>query len=464
MFKPAIALSIVLFCSDLAAQATPPNRPERPEPPARPVIERQAERQLERLERQLDAVNRQLPTAAAKGLQRAEQNISRGLRQADKALAQAGGKRRNVVSLQGDVLLTEIEVEQGWRAIEREWIMLLSDEELALLTAQFPAIMAYRAEQQTLPALGLNLIRLIVPAQLNNYQAIEQLLPDSLTSAVDRNHLYQPQAQPNVANPNDSQAQQVPDRCPHAVRIGVIDSAVEASHPAFLSLTPTLVTKSFINDQLPFSAAHGTAVVSRLVTPPAAAASSGSDLTAIFAAAAFYHTDQHDTGALNAILQALEWLAANNVQVVNMSLTGPDNRVLARAIKQVLASDIAVVAAAGNAGPAAQPLYPAAYPGVIAVTAVDNNNQVYRWANRGDYIDYAAPGVEVSVAQPGNSYASLSGTSMAAPLVTKRLACELAEAAGNLQQALLALQQGSVDLGRPGKDAVFGYGVLKIQP
>ncbi|WP_052749121.1 S8 family serine peptidase [Arsukibacterium ikkense] len=464
MFKSAIALMILLFCRDAVAQAAPPNRPDRPEPPARPVIERQAERQLERLERQLDAIDRHTPAAADAGLQRAQQNIARGLQQADLALAQAGSLRRKVLSRTGEPLFVEVEVEQGWRAIEREWVMLLSAEELSQLTTQFPAVLNYLAEQQSLPTLNLTLLRLVLPEQLNSYQALQQLLPEALALTVDRNHLYQPQAQLAAAAQGGRAMPAMAGSCTYPTRVGVIDSAVDVTHPVFAQLATPVVTKHFINEQLPFSAAHGTAVVSRLLGLPQAAVASASDSMVILAAAAFYQAEQHDAGALIAILQALEWLAANDVQIINMSLTGPANRVLARGVTQTQAAGISLVAAAGNAGPAAEPLYPAAYPAVVAVTAVDNDNQIYRWANRGDYIDFAALGVKVDVAQPANSYASLSGTSMAAPVVTKLLACELAKAAGNLSQALTVLQQSALDLGNPGKDPVFGYGLLKVQP
>jgi subtilisin family serine protease len=77
------------------------------------------------------------------------------------------------------------------------------------------------------------------------------------------------------------------------------------------------------------------------------------------------------------------------------------------------------VAAAGNGGPGASAAYPAAYNDeVIAVTAVDRNQQLYDHANRGDYIDVAAPGVRIWTALPNNKEGALSGTSFAAPFVT----------------------------------------------
>ena len=76
------------------------------------------------------------------------------------------------------------------------------------------------------------------------------------------------------------------------------------------------------------------------------------------------------------------------------------------------------VAAAGNNGPGAEPSYPAAYPGVIAVTAVDQNLNVYRRATQGAYVDLAAPGVNIWTASLKGSGALKTGTSDAVPFVS----------------------------------------------
>ena len=96
------------------------------------------------------------------------------------------------------------------------------------------------------------------------------------------------------------------------------------------------------------------------------------------------------------VAEALDWMAGLRPTVVNTSFAGPDNPVLAAAIAAVLARGVPVVAAAGNGGPEAPPAYPAAYPGVIAATAVDRQMRPYGKANRGDYVAFAAPGVDVA--------------------------------------------------------------------
>jgi len=117
-----------------------------------------------------------------------------------------------------------------------------------------------------------------------------------------------------------------------------------------------------------------------------------------------------------------------------------------------------LVAAVGNEGPAAPPLYPAAYDGVVGVTAVDNTRALYRWANRGQQVTFAARGVDVTVAHPDGGQVTNSGTSLAAPVVTALLACRLLRLSP--EQALQTMIDDAEDLGEPGRDPGFGHGFL----
>ena len=101
------------------------------------------------------------------------------------------------------------------------------------------------------------------------------------------------------------------------------------------------------------------------------------------------------------LLKALEWMKANDVKLINMSFAGPRDELVKDEIEELSSKGITFVAAAGNEGPAAEPAYPAAYPQVIAVTAVTKDLHNYRYANRGDHIDVAAPGVDIWTAVPG---------------------------------------------------------------
>jgi len=159
------------------------------------------------------------------------------------------------------------------------------------------------------------------------------------------------------------------------------------------------------------------------------------------------------------ILRGLDWVLAQDPvpAVVNLSFGGPESEQLARAIRQVQ-QRARVVAAAGNAGRTV-PVYPAAYSGVVAVAAVDARGRRWPRSNSGDFVSIAAPGVDLwTVDGAGNGYYA-SGTSFAAVYVSAALAL-----GSPTQSALSAWLQGHAeDLGPPGRDRMFGFGLLRAQ-
>jgi subtilisin family serine protease len=147
-----------------------------------------------------------------------------------------------------------------------------------------------------------------------------------------------------------------------------------------------------------------------------------------------------------------------------MSLSGPSNALLERALVELAKDGPPVVAAVGNNGPSGEPLYPAAYDTVIGVTATDRDKKIYRYANRGPHVDFAALGVNVKVADAGGGWRIESGTSMASPLIAVVVARTLQS--NDLGTAALIEMLGSSaeDLGHKGFDPVFGYGLITEPP
>jgi subtilisin family serine protease len=113
------------------------------------------------------------------------------------------------------------------------------------------------------------------------------------------------------------------------------------------------------------------------------------------------------------ILKGLDWAVSNNVRIVNMSFAGPRDPSLERALKAAYDKGIVLIAAAGNAGPRAPALFPAADPNVIAVTATDVDDRLFTGANRGNHVAIAAPGVDILVPAPAGEYQVTTGTSVA---------------------------------------------------
>jgi subtilisin family serine protease len=149
--------------------------------------------------------------------------------------------------------------------------------------------------------------------------------------------------------------------------------------------------------------------------------------------------------------------------VINVSLVGPPNRLLDAAVASLTRRGFLVVAAVGNDGPSAPPLYPAAYEGVVGVTGLDARRRALPEAGRGPQVDFAAPGAGLAAASARGGYASVRGTSYAAPFVAALLARRLAQPDPALARgALEALAGEAADLGTKGPDPVFGRGGVAL--
>ena len=243
------------------------------------------------------------------------------------------------------------------------------------------------------------------------------------------------------------------------LRIGIIDSSVDQAHVAFSQ--SSITTRRFVDNETPPDF-HGTAIASIIASndPSALGLAPRAEL---FAAEVFDQTaEQGEFASTVSLIKALNWLVTQEVSVVNISLAGPPNRLLETALARVRERGVLAIAAAGNGGPMAQPMYPAAYPQVVAVTATDERGRAFRLANRGEYVDIAAPGVNIRHAQAGGGYAASSGTSYAVPFVTVA-AARLMQSNSEPSAMLDALYAGTLDIGAPGRDQIYGYGQLQFQ-
>lgn len=165
------------------------------------------------------------------------------------------------------------------------------------------------------------------------------------------------------------------------------------------------------------------------------------------------------SGFISNVVEAVDWAMNNGAQVINFSLgTTFDSKTLESKLNEAAAKGIVLVAAAGNTNGGSL-LFPAAYGSVISVSATDSNDNFASFSSVGAEI--AAPGVSVESTVPGNGYAFWSGTSMASPHVVATVALMLANKQTNIRQNL---QNTAIDLGSPGKDSLFGYGLVHAKP
>jgi subtilisin family serine protease len=165
-------------------------------------------------------------------------------------------------------------------------------------------------------------------------------------------------------------------------------------------------------------------------------------------------------GAVDSMASAFGWLTREKVAVINVSLVGPRNALLERVVATLVRRGHIIVAAVGNDGPAAPPLFPAAYDGVVGVTAVDAKHKVLIEACRGMHVDFAAQGADVNGATLApDVWAAVRGTSFAAPIVALQLATRLsAPDPAQRDRALADLASVAIDLGKNGRDDVYGAG------
>ena len=266
------------------------------------------------------------------------------------------------------------------------------------------------AGQDVEPALGIKVVKLAVPSRMRLREAMRRLRAAVPQLKVDYDHVFEPAG--GSLMPLAAKLASVAE-AGNGRAVGMIDGGV-ASHPSLVGAA--IEQNGFAGTPRPTG--HGTAVASLLVGTkgPFHGAATGAKLYV-----ADVYGGNRAAGSASAIVPALDWLASHGAQVINISLVGPQNAVVAKAIGAVQRRGIRVVAAVGNDGPAAPPQYPASYPGVLAVTAVDARGHALPEAGKAAHLDFAAPGADMAAALPGQGYARVRGTSFAAPLAAARL-------------------------------------------
>lgn len=370
----------------------------------------------------------------------------------------------------------EITIAPGVRAIESEWIMVVTPDERARLNTEAAELLRYLTGTEPFALTDGELLTFTVPPDLDANDAILELVPETMRGLIDRNHVYDAQGEPDEASvnavPAAKQAKKKPSLplpmpavCEEPVTLGMIDSGIDAAHPAFVASRAQIHQRDFVDAAVARPPAHGTAVAGLLIGRDDSE-QSGAVLRPLLPAATLYsasvfHEQESAQGAtVMRVLAALDWLLQQpDVKVINMSLAGPPNRLLARALTAATARGRVVVAAVGNDGPYGPVRYPAAYDEAIGVTAVGRDAQVFRFANQGTHVDYSALGVDVPTARGDGGFGTESGTSLAAPVVAAFIACELAQHE-DPASALAALDGRVRDLGASGPDPVYGRGLL----
>ena len=341
-----------------------------------------------------------------------------------------------------------LEPDPAGEPIRRQELLLVSPSRATLDTALALGFMLLR--EQSLPALEMTQVVLHAPPGVDTAEALARLRAIDPAVEADFNHVYTRSG--DVApSPTATGAM---TSAPAARRVGLVDSGIDRRHASLRGAN----VQAWGCDGNEEPSPHGTAVASLLVGRDAAFSGAAPGATLF---AADIYCGQAVGGAVENLALALAWMAREKVAVVNLSLVGPANRVLERAVAALNDRGHLVVAAVGNDGPAAPPLYPASYPGVVGVTGVTPSRRVLPEAAQGIQVMLAAPGSELAVARPGGGYVVARGTSFAAPLVAGLLAESLLAPDRLVAAAVLArVAETAQDLGAPGRDPVYGMGLV----
>lgn len=298
--------------------------------------------------------------------------------------------------------------------------------------------------------LGTRIVVLLAPERMSVRRALRRLQELDPEGTYDYNHIYFGSGDALDAPAfSTGPAPDVSRTSADRVRVGLIDSAVLQAHPVFA--TTAFHTHGCGGAILPNS--HGTAVASLIAMQ---IADHALDLYS-----ADVYCEQPTGGSVSAIAAAFAWMAREQVPVINVSLVGPPNRILEKIVQSALERGHVIVAAVGNDGPNAKPLYPAAYEGVVGVTGVDRRERALPEALRGAQVDFAAAGAGITAANLERKFADVRGTSFAAPIVAALLALDYSTMLPNPHAQLIGkYAKVARDLGKPGFDRTYGFGLL----
>jgi len=339
---------------------------------------------------------------------------------------------------------------EGWPVVRGEVVAVdLSPEgRRRALEAGFVVV-----REERLAALDMTTVVLTPPRGLSLRRAVERLRRFDPGGSYAFNHVHAPAGELTEAGAGPASAV-LPAPQGGRGRIGLIDTGVDVRHPSVAGVS--IVQRGFAGPAR--AAAHGTAVASLMVGQAGAfaGAAPGGDLYA-----ADVYGGSAAGGSATGLAQALAWMAENQVPVVNVSLVGPRNAVVEAAVRRAASRGMLIVAAVGNDGPSAPPLYPAAYPDVVGVTAVNGRGRVLPESGRGPQVDFAAPGADMAAAGPGQGYVNVRGSSFAAPLVAGLLSRRLQRPnRSGAEAALGEVATLAVDAGARGPDPIYGRGVV----
>lgn len=328
--------------------------------------------------------------------------------------------RSGALAIRGEVLATGLNA-ADFAKIERHGFSVIRRQEVEGLGTT----LAVLNRANTPVARALDLLRRVAP---NGIYAPNHVMFES-----------------GAARPTADPQRETVGRALHNAKVGMIDTEVAPSvgQEPGVRLFSRNFTGAAGRPEL-----HGTAVAELIARPTG-------NIT-IYAAAIF-GGDAHD-GTSELLIRALGWMAAQRVPVINVSMVGPANPIVGVLIGKLISLGFTIVAPVGNDGPAAKLLFPASYPGVVAVSGAGADGRILPEASRVRRVDFVAPGIAMIKDQVGRQ-TQVRGTSFAAPIVSRLLANDIAMP--DRKTAMSALATLAKKARRPARESRwYGYGLI----
>ncbi|MBI4186014.1 MAG: S8 family peptidase [Chloroflexi bacterium] len=241
------------------------------------------------------------------------------------------------------------------------------------------------------------------------------------------------------------------------VKVAILDTGIDLDHPDLRVVGRV----SFVDGATSADDDHGHGT---MVAGVVGALDNGTGVTGVAPEAQLYAVkvlNKWGWGYSSDILAGIEWAIDHRMQVVNMSFGGPleQSSVIQAALEAAYQAGIVLVAAAGNAGDQGIIYSPARYQPVIAVGATDQQGVRASFSSTGPELELMAPGVDILTTARGGGYVSGSGTSLSAPHISGAAASLIASGVTSNAEVRRILQVTAEDLGLPGWDEYYGWGL-----
>ena len=318
-------------------------------------------------------------------------------------------------------------------------------------------------EDNALAGLQARLLRLSTPPGADLEQAAQTVQSLSPGSVVDLNDLYEGAGSGCGDDCWGATLVAIDGKagrsCRRGAPIAMIDTGVRRSHPSLRRAR--IDAKSFLRPGATAAPVeHGTAIAALLVGETTPGTTPLAPQARLLAAEVMHLEEDRQRADAFALVEALDWTVAARARVIALSLVGQRNAALQFAVQRA-SRRANLLAAAGNGGARGKPAYPAAYPEVTAVAAVDARLRPYRSGTRGAYVEVAAPGVAIPSASADGRTGTFTGTSFAVSFAVAAMLRARARTGGDPDAARQLLSGTARDLGAPGRDDVYGYGLIQ---